>query len=781
MSVGTLRGFVLAAVGFGALALGVALVPPWGMGQEPKRTELQEAEPKGTKPNSATDSSVPAELPDVLVPAKSRSEAEEDQLQAATHYAHSRLLSEQGQKTLALRHLQRAWRYDQASDELLAEIVPLAFAAKQNDAAARYAVLAAERNPKDALLVRRLAIYLTDKKDYARALRMYEKSLVKDPQLKDGKLEDLGAATLYAELGRLYFLTEQYEKSAAAFQAVSRALHDKDSPLDASAKESLLSDAATTYVLWGESFLEAKQFEDARQAFERANKEKQDRSLLAYRLARVAAAEKKWDEALARLDEYFAAKTDDSGDAPYQLLAKIYAQQLPDPVAAQQKWIARLRELHQAQPDNRPLALSLANALWTVGNLTEAVPLLTKTLAATPNSEGYQKLIEHHWQQKEFRELLAAAGQLVAQTGSLDALDDVRTRLQQDEAALLALRKLAEEQFAERPAEKPKATDKLQPEEEPEEKLDKRLNDKPNHHPILAAAVLLRGAGKLAEAEKLFRAVLALQPPNETDLRTQWALGLFLEEQNEAAAAMFREVLAQKPAPANPAAIRYYLAGCLEMLGKTDEALQVIDEAAAAQPANPRFENRRGWILYHAQRWADARDAYAEFLNKHQARQQPEVRDMLRSSKLALSNLELELGNFPQAVEWLEQVLDEYPEDAGALNDLGYLWADRGVHLERALRMTQQAVEQEPKNKAYRDSLGWALYRLGRYDEAARELAIAIEGEEPDGVLLEHYGDVLDKQGKPADAHAQWQRAAEAFEKEKELDKLQRVREKLAR
>jgi tetratricopeptide (TPR) repeat protein len=747
--------------------------------------ELPGTDPKGSTPKSATDSAAPAELPEVLVPAKSRSEAEEDQLQAATHYAHSRLLSEQGQKALALRHLQRAWRYDQAADALLAEIVPLAFAAKQNDAAARYAVLAAERNPKDPLLVRRLAIYLTDKKDYARALRMYEKSLVKDPQLKDGKLEDLGAATLYAELGRLYFLTEQYEKSAAAFQAVRHALDDKDSPLDASAKESLLSDAATTYVLWGESFLEAKQFDDARQAFERANTEKEDRSLLAYRLARVAAAEKKWDEALARLDEYFAAKTDDSGDAPYQLLAKIYAQQLPDPTAAQQKWIARLRELHQAQPDNRPLSLSLANALWTVGNLPEAVPLLTKTLAATPNSDGYQKLIEHHWQQKEFRELLAAAGQLVAQTGSLDALDDVRTRLQQDEAALLALRKLAEEQLAEKTAEKPIATDNPQPAEKPGEKLnekpDPKPNAKPNHHPILAAAMLLRGAGKLAEAEKLFRAVLALNPPNGTDLRTQWALGLFLEEQNEAAAVMFREVLEQKPAPPNPAAIRYYLAGCLEMLGKTDEALQVIDEAAAAQPANPRFENRRGWILYHAQRWADARDAYAEFLNKHQARQQPEVRDMLRSSKLALSNLELELGNFPQAVEWLEQVLDEYPEDAGALNDLGYLWADRGVHLERALRMTQQAVEQEPKNKAYRDSLGWALYRLGRYDEAARELAIAIEGEEPDGVLLEHYGDVLDKQGKPADARTQWQRAAEAFEKEKELDKLQRVRDKLAR
>ncbi|QDU31223.1 photosystem I assembly protein Ycf3 [Anatilimnocola aggregata] len=701
-----------------------------------------------------SDADTTFDLPEVLQPAKTRSEAAEDKLTAATHYAQSRLLQQKGETLLALRHLQRAWRYDPETDFLLAEIVPLAFEAKQSEAAARYAVLAAERDPKDALLVRRLAIYLTDKQDYTRALRMYEKSLAKDDQLQAGVPTDLGAATVYAELGRLYFLTQQYQKSAAAFTAVRRALEEEKSSLDDSAKKSLIGEAAITYVLWGESFLEAGQHADAEKAFRKADLAKPNAPLLAFRLARVAAAQDKRDDAIKLLNEYFAAKTADSGRAPYELLAKLLGQQAANPAAAHEQLIARLRELHQEQPENHPLALSLANALWTTGKFDDAIPLLTATLAKQSDTDSSQKLIEHHWQQKEFRELLAAAGQLAERSGSLDSLGELLTRLQKDTAAVTACIKVAQEQAA-------------------------QTDPKAKHAPILAAAIIARGGGKMEAAGQLFQAALALDPPNKTELRTQWALGLFLEDKNDLAAEMFRQVLAAEPAPGNPAAIRYYLAGALEMLGQTDAALQEIDKASQLQPTNPRYESRKAWILYHAKRWPAAAAEYEKFLDKHSAKQQAAMREQLRSAKLALSNIALEQGDFPAAVEWLEQVLDEYPEDPGALNDLGYLWADRGLHLQRALRMTQQAVALEPDNHAYRDSLGWAYFQLGQYEEAARELAVAVQEENPDGVLLEHYADALHKLGKTTAARSHWQRAAEAFQKAGETQKQNRVQEKL--
>jgi tetratricopeptide (TPR) repeat protein len=243
---------------------------------------------------------------------------------------------------------------------------------------------------------------------------------------------------------------------------------------------------------------------------------------------------------------------------------------------------------------------------------------------------------------------------------------------------------------------------------------------------------------------------------------------------------MFRKVLDSKPPPRNASAIRYYLAGALTMAKKTDEALQEMRKAVEANPNNPRYESRIAWILYQAKRMPEAAEEYENLIQKHAAKQQAEFREIMRSARLALSNIALEQGNFPQAVEWLEQVLDEYPEDPGALNDLGYLWAERGLHLQRSLRMTQKAVELEPKNHSYRDSLGWAYYQLGRYDDAVRELiAATTDNEQADGVLFDHLGDALLKQGKPAEAKQAWQRAREAFQKAGEMKKAEAVEQKL--
>ncbi len=129
----------------------------------------------------------------------------------------------------------------------------------------------------------------------------------------------------------------------------------------------------------------------------------------------------------------------------------------------------------------------------------------------------------------------------------------------------------------------------------------------------------------------------------------------------------------------------------------------------------------------------------------------------------------------------LEQVLDEYPENVGALNDLGYLWVEQNKNLDRALRMIQQAVEADPDNEAYLDSLGWAYFQMGRFAEAVEELkkAVAAGGDEPDGTIVEHLGDACEKAGQPDAARAAWQRAIEQLEKNSEAEKAAAVRQKL--
>ncbi len=151
----------------------------------------------------------------------------------------------------------------------------------------------------------------------------------------------------------------------------------------------------------------------------------------------------------------------------------------------------------------------------------------------------------------------------------------------------------------------------------------------------------------------------------------------------------------------------------------------------------------------------------------------------LREARLGLSAVCVNLGRLEEAEEWLEEVLDEYPDDLGADNDLGFLWADENKRLDRALKMIKVAVAAEPDNRAYLDSLGWVYYRLGRFPEAVAELEKAVDEKQPDGTVLDHLGDAYEKLGRHSDAVAAWQRAKAALEKDKEAEKARKVADKI--
>ena len=253
------------------------------------------------------------------------------------------------------------------------------------------------------------------------------------------------------------------------------------------------------------------------------------------------------------------------------------------------------------------------------------------------------------------------------------------------------------------------------------------------------------------------------------------------------------DVFARAPTNETPAAKAqrlYHLAGALEYAGKTDEALATSQEASELGEANSeRLDaayfsviSRTPWILFHSKRYDDARDAYSQLLARFHGKSDNKGAQLTaREARLMLSNLAAIQNDFPEAEEWLEQILDEVPDDVSASNDLGYIWVDQGKHLERSLRMIQYAVAESPNNGAYRDSLGWAWYRLGKYDDAIGELIKATElMEEPDGVVFDHLGDALAKADRPDDARAAWEKAAAAFDKEHDAEKAQLAREKIA-
>ena len=210
-----------------------------------------------------------------------------------------------------------------------------------------------------------------------------------------------------------------------------------------------------------------------------------------------------------------------------------------------------------------------------------------------------------------------------------------------------------------------------------------------------------------------------------------------------------------------------------------DEALAAATDGANRSKGIPAIELRPAWVLYLSQRWDEAKKAYLEFLDRYDNDHKTGgARAAVREAKMTLSNICVAQEEFAEGIEWLEQVLDEYPSDVGAHNDLGYLWADQGVHLQRALKMAQKAVAAEPENAAYLDSLGWALYRLGRYQEAIKPLKKAIEVEAPDPIILDHLADALLKFGDVEQGRKTWQQALDKLSDDQAKDR-KRIESKL--
>jgi tetratricopeptide (TPR) repeat protein len=115
--------------------------------------------------------------------------------------------------------------------------------------------------------------------------------------------------------------------------------------------------------------------------------------------------------------------------------------------------------------------------------------------------------------------------------------------------------------------------------------------------------------------------------------------------------------------------------------------------------------------------------------------------------------------HYAEAEEQFKKVLASDPQHASALNYLGYMLADQNTKLEEALGYIKKAVELEPTNGAYLDSLGWAYFRLGKYELAEENLVKASQKINTDPTVHDHLGDLYQKTGRLKLAATHWERA----------------------
>lgn len=706
--------------------------------------------------------------PEVIPYAVALTDPQQTHADAVARYTHGRVLlqrasqatgaAQQALAAEALGCMQRAWQRDAELVSIVEDIFPLALALNRSGVAARYAILAAERQEVPPELLERVAAALAEQEP-DRALQLVRRLAARPERAHDVETQ--------FELGRLALLGGHFDEAARALAVVRDALlGEGDVPLTAEYRARLLREPDMTYALLGESFLRAHRLDEAEAMYRRADEAKPNVGLLGYRLALLAQQRGQTALAQQQLDAYFESKITSARMRPYQLLAELLdgpRASDPPPAAGEAatrppspQLLDRLRALAAQDTQNQYLQYFLADRLLAAERWDEAETLFRRLCKEEATADAYQGLVTILVRQRRPEPLLQQLADVVGQTGTLESLQTTIAPLWEDRPLLTQLTALASED-----------TDR-----EPE--LATRMR--------MALALLWAHAGEGGQAEALFRLAVAHPLRATGSFAVHLGFQLLQERSGAHAAAVLETVVRQKWLPDRAADLQYALAGAWAMAKDYERALAAARTAAQLEPHSPRMLAREPWVLYQARRFDDALAGYLALLARFDGEYDSDVqRDALREMRFVVSAIYAERQQFAEAEEQLEQILDEFPEDPGAMNDLGYLWSDQGQHLERALRMLQQAVQAAPNNVAYRDSLGWALYRLRRFPEALAELQIAAASEPADGVILDHLGDVYLELHELPLAREAWQRAVDAFTREDDAARRDQVHEKLAR
>jgi tetratricopeptide (TPR) repeat protein len=196
------------------------------------------------------------------------------------------------------------------------------------------------------------------------------------------------------------------------------------------------------------------------------------------------------------------------------------------------------------------------------------------------------------------------------------------------------------------------------------------------------------------------------------------------------------------------------LGNCLAAMDRTDEGAAEIKAVVDADPSDIDAVIALGNIYRSRDRFAEAAEAYSRGI----ATIISPVADDWRIYYLRGQSYERS-KRWPEAEADLKQALSLNPKQPQVLNYLGYSWVDQGINLDKALDMIRAAVDLRPEDGYIIDSLGWAYYRLGRYEEAVTQLERAVELQPADPVINDHYGDALWKAGRKLEAHFQWNHA----------------------
>ena len=262
--------------------------------------------------------------------------------------------------------------------------------------------------------------------------------------------------------------------------------------------------------------------------------------------------------------------------------------------------------------------------------------------------------------------------------------------------------------------------------------------------------LVYRDQQKFTEAMDTFKQIQALGPLQGP--RAEMLIIETLRLQRQTDKAMAEAQAAVKTYPKNQElAISY--ATMLGEGGHVDEAVAQLQPFITNRPIDRSIYISLAQIYLQAKRFEAAEKSIQKALELSPNAEDQEYALFVQGSIFERQK------KYEQAEQTFKKVLSVDPLNSSASNYLGYMLADRGIRLDESVKYIQKALELEPGNAAYLDSLGWAYFKMGRYDLAESPLEKAATKIQNDPTIHEHLGNLYLRQGKTTMAQEEWQRA----------------------
>jgi tetratricopeptide (TPR) repeat protein len=680
-------------------------------------------------------------------------EADQDHNEALTCFSTARSLQKRNQPAAAIRYYQKALRRDPQAWRAAVAIVKLATLLGRDDEKNRYLIKLAQIGPdrlKPAQIV-----------DLVESLRLEGTDRDKTIELLEAVYEGRqGGRPSPADLILWWHLAELYAESdrdADAANLAERILEALDQPdsLGMSQKvvDSFLKGPVDPYTVLGDYFLKGDRPKLFEKIIKRLQEQKKDPGRIALAQARLAMENGQADTALDLLETSFTYRPLEDSSRAYELLKKTLRA-----LGREKNLVDRLERLHQKWPDAAALGYYLANEYLNSKRTEEAEQVYTKLLKTAPIPKAFLALARIARQNKRPNDWTRLLALSLSQRGTLEPLAEEIDRLADD----------------------PDWTGRIF------DKIDRfgRLasgSSKRGDSTLPALAMLALELSRYDDYRSITKILATEQPEWISPLELIHG-GLLLEQDRaKEAAEAFAEAIKYSDNRQQKSTCAYFLAIAYLRSRQADRAEKAINAALAVAPESPRLLLHQAWIDWQMGKTDQAIRRTVDFLDRHDDRatgdithrkstpplppgQKGSLRQLVREAHLMLAHLELSRGDLDRASDLLETVLDEYPDDLATMNDLGFLWIDAGRHPQRAMAMIQKAARSDPKNCAYLDSLGWALFRHNRPLEAAATLEKAVAlSKKPVGEILDHLADVYEALGQHKKAKKARQSADRAY------------------